>query len=128
MKSYTKLQGGGSFGGSICYIYTTGWYNNNIYDLPDGYTLQIGPSYAIRLGGGGGGGSTTVPSTVTKKSLWGGGAGGYWVGTISGLAQSGLPNTGGGGGGERPYKSGSYQSNGASGGSGTAIFFLRMIL
>ena len=97
-----------------------GWYNNNISDLPDGYTLQIGPSYVKRLGGGGGGGSASVaPSVVFNNTLWGGGAGGYLSG---GLAQSGLPNTGGGGGGERPYN-GTVQSNSASGGSGTAIFF-----
>ena len=97
-----------------------GWYNNNISDLPDGYTIQIGPSYVKRLGGGGGGGSASVaPSVVFNNTLWGGGAGGYLSG---GLAQSGLPNTGGGGGGERPYN-GTVQSNSASGGSGTAIFF-----
>ena len=97
-----------------------GNYSNNIYDLPDGYTLQVGPSYVIRLGGGGGAGSTTVPSTIViNNSLWGGGSGGW---SVSYGAQSGLPNTGGGGGGEIPYQ-GTYTSNSATGGSGTVIFF-----
>ena len=99
-----------------------GTNNNNICDLPDGYTVQIGPSFIRYLGGGGGCGSTVVPSTISNNSKWGGGAGGYWS-TISGLAQSGLANTGGGGGGERAYKNSSYQSNNASGGSGTIIIF-----